>query len=159
MLIQINCSAVASVNHFFPIGSSCFLKNNPKQSKAKQPPTIHHTHTQNSQYCSPKQPLTVAVALVLWVLWGWVDLPRGLPRWCSDKESAHQCRRCKRCGFDHWVGKIPSSRNWQPTLVFLPEKFHGQRSLVGYSPKYGNFVMWMHGKSSLLHLWEKGVSP
>jgi len=33
-----------------------------------------------------------------------------------------------------WVGKIPWSRNWQPTPVILPEKFHGQRSLVGYSP-------------------------
>ena len=26
-------------------------------------------------------------------------------------------------------------RNWQPTPVFLPEKSHGQRSLVGYSPR------------------------
>ena len=25
-------------------------------------------------------------------------------------------------------------RKWQPTLVSLPGKFHGQRSLVGYSP-------------------------
>ena len=25
-------------------------------------------------------------------------------------------------------------RVWKPTLVFLPGKFHGQRSLVGYSP-------------------------
>ena len=24
---------------------------------------------------------------------------------------------------------------WQPTPVFLPEKSHGQRNLVGYSPK------------------------
>ena len=29
---------------------------------------------------------------------------------------------------DHWRG------TWQPTLVFLPGKFHRQRSLVGYSP-------------------------
>ena len=35
---------------------------------------------------------------------------------------------------DPWVGKIPWSRKWQPTPVFLPGKFHGQRSLVGYSP-------------------------
>ena len=35
--------------------------------------------------------------------------------------------------FDPWVGKIPWSRKWQPTLVFLPGKFHGQRSLAGYS--------------------------
>ena len=33
-----------------------------------------------------------------------------------------------------WVKKIPLSRKWQPTPVFLPGKFHGQRSLVGYSP-------------------------
>ena len=30
--------------------------------------------------------------------------------------------------------KIPWRRKWQPTPVFLPEKFHGQRSLAGYSP-------------------------
>ena len=36
--------------------------------------------------------------------------------------------RHKRCR------KIPWSRKWQPTLVFLPEKFHGQRRLLGYSP-------------------------
>jgi len=31
-------------------------------------------------------------------------------------------------------GKIPWSRKWQPTPVFLPGESHGQRSLVGYSP-------------------------
>ena len=34
-----------------------------------------------------------------------------------------------------WVGKIPCRRKWQPTPVFLPGKFHGQRSLVGHSPR------------------------
>ena len=37
-------------------------------------------------------------------------------------------------GFDPWVGMIPWNRKWHPTPVFLPGKFHGQRSLVGYSP-------------------------
>ena len=32
------------------------------------------------------------------------------------------------------VGKIPWRREWQPTPLFLPGEFHGQRSLVGYSP-------------------------
>ena len=32
------------------------------------------------------------------------------------------------------AGKIPWRRKWQPTPVFLPEKSHGQRSLVDYSP-------------------------
>ena len=36
--------------------------------------------------------------------------------------------------FDPWVGKIAWKRKWQPTPVFLPGKFHGQRSLAGYSP-------------------------
>jgi len=36
---------------------------------------------------------------------------------------------------DPWVRMIPWRRKWQPTLVFLPEKSHGQRSLAGYSPK------------------------
>ena len=28
--------------------------------------------------------------------------------------------------FDPWVQKTPWSRKWQPTLVFLPGKFHRQ---------------------------------
>ena len=50
------------------------------------------------------------------------------------KESACQCRRCRRHRFDPWVGKTPWRRKWQPTPVFLPGKFHGQRSLAGYGP-------------------------
>ena len=57
----------------------------------------------------------------------------GLPRWCSGKEFTCQCKRHKRRGFDPWVGKIPWRRKWQPTLAFLPRKFHGQRNLAGYS--------------------------
>ena len=40
----------------------------------------------------------------------------------------------RETGFDPWVRKIPWSRKWQPTPVFLPGEFHGQRSLKGYSP-------------------------
>ena len=52
--------------------------------------------------------------------------------WCSGKESACQCRKHNRHGFDPQVRKIPCSRKWQPIPVFLPGKFHGQRSLAGY---------------------------
>ena len=41
------------------------------------------------------------------------------------------CLQCRRPRFDPWVGKIPWRREWQPTLVFLPGEFHGQRSLAG----------------------------
>ena len=51
----------------------------------------------------------------------------GLPRWLSGKESACQCKKHKINGFNPcW--------EWQLAPVFLPEKFHGQRSLAGYSP-------------------------
>ena len=33
------------------------------------------------------------------------------------------------------VSGIPQRKKWQPTPVFLPGKFHGQRNLVGYSPR------------------------
>ena len=41
--------------------------------------------------------------------------------------------QCRRLGFDSWVGKMPWTRKWQPTPVFLPGESHGQRSLAGYS--------------------------
>ena len=31
------------------------------------------------------------------------------------------------------LGRFPGGGNGNPTPVFLPGKFHGQRSLVGYS--------------------------
>ena len=87
---------------------------------------------------------TLAVALIInfllshsnIVLWYFpyitkgVILP-GIPRWLNDKESACQFRRH---GFDPWVRKISWRRKWQPTPAFLPEKYHGQKSLVGFSP-------------------------
>ena len=57
-----------------------------------------------------------------------------LPRWCSGKESACQFRRVKRCRFELWVRKILWRRKWLPTPVHSPGKFHGERSLAGYSP-------------------------
>ena len=44
------------------------------------------------------------------------------------------CLQCRRLQVDPWVRKIPWRREWQPTPVFLPGEFHGQRRLVGCSP-------------------------
>ena len=65
-----------------------------------------------------------------YTIWGLLVSPfhkLGYPGGASGKEPTHQCRRCKRHGF-LW------RREWQSTPVFLPGKFHRQRSLVGYSP-------------------------
>ena len=37
------------------------------------------------------------------------------------------------CSIPGLFGKIPWSRKWDPTPVFLPGKLHGQRSMAAYS--------------------------
>ena len=56
----------------------------------------------------------------------------GLPWWLGGKESICQCRRLR---FDPCARKMFWRRKWQLTPVFLPGKFHEQRSLAGYSPQ------------------------
>ena len=49
--------------------------------------------------------------------------------------------------FNPWVRKIPWRRKWHPTLVLLPGKSHGWRSLVGYSwwgVKESDMTEWLH---------------
>ena len=38
----------------------------------------------------------------------------------------------------------PLEKDWQPTPLFLPGEFHGQRGLVSYSP-------WSHSQTRLSH--------
>ena len=68
---------------------------------------------------SPESPASQADSLLLSY--------QGGPRWLSGKESACQCRRCKRHGLDPWVGKIPWNRKWQ----------HGPVSCLGKNPMDG----------------------
>ena len=49
----------------------------------------------------------------------------------ADGDCTHEIKRCLLLGW---------RREWQSTPVFLPGEFHGQRSLVGYSP-------WGHKES------------
>ena len=62
----------------------------------------------------------------MWLSIALMDLPGG----SDGKESACTVGRPR---FDPWVGKIPWRREWQPIPGFLPGKFHGQKSPVGYS--------------------------
>ena len=65
----------------------------------------------------------------------WSDFAAAAAGGTNDKEPTCQCRRCERCGFDPWVGKITWRRAWQFTPVFLPGESHGQRILAGCSPQ------------------------
>ena len=82
----------------------------------------------------------------------WTDT-LGFPRGASGKESACQCRRCKRRRFHHWVGKIPWSRKWLSTPVFLPGKFHGHKNLEGPQPTGPQRIKqdWAHLHSLHFH--------
>ena len=77
----------------------------------------------------------------------------------TGKEPTCQCRTCKRCGFDPWVGKIPWRRAWQPTPVFLPGEhsslrteepgeLHGARGVHGVA-KSQTWLKWF----SMEHRW------
>ena len=47
---------------------------------------------------------------------------KGFPGGTSGKESACQCRRCKRCGFDLWVGEITLEKKMAThSSIFAPK--------------------------------------
>ena len=96
-------------------------------------------------FLSEKVPCTVKIFL-------YIGKKLGFPRGSADKEPACQCRRHKRLRFNPWVRKTPWRRKWQPTPVFLPGEFHGQRSLVDYSPG-GHEESIEHARTGHVRLW------
>ena len=86
-----------------------------------------------------------------------IFLSMGFPRGLEYKI----CLQCRRPRFSPWVGKIHWRKQWQPTLVFLPEEFHGQRRLAGYSPwgrKESETTKWLTLALSHLFYWYVRVS-
>ena len=55
---------------------------------------------------------------------------KGFPGGARGKELTCQGRRCKRHGFNPWIGQILWSRIWLPTPVFLPGESHEHWSLT-----------------------------
>ena len=62
------------------------------------------------------------------------------PYGSGGKESACTTEDIGDMGQIPVMGRSTGGRKWQPTPVFLPEKLHGQKVLVGYSP-------WGHKES------------
>ena len=78
----------------------------------------------------------------MWALW-----------WLSRQRI---CLQCRRPYLGPCIGKIPWRKKWQPTSVFLPRKFHGLRSLVGYSPwgcKESDMTEQLHFTSMKAGTW------
>ena len=61
-----------------------------------------------------------------------------------------------------WVANVLWRREWLPTIVFLPGEFHGQRSLVGYSPwnlKESDTTEQLHFHFSVSYIGEGNGNP
>ena len=88
-----------------------------------------------------------------WLRWWRICLQGGKPR------------------FDPWVRRIPWRREWLPIPVFMPGEFHGQMSLVGYSPlsckewimieanNTFTFTAWKYLHNLFLHVGQHSISP
>ena len=55
----------------------------------------------------------------------------GFPGGSRGKEPACQCKRCREENLISGLGRSPAAGNGYPTPVFLPGKFHRQRSPAG----------------------------
>ena len=85
-----------------------------------------------------------ANGIILVCFYGWVVFHCGcFPGDTVVKESSCQCKRHNGCGFSYCTGKIPWSKKQHPDPVFLPEKFHVQSNMAGYSA-------WSHKESDMI---------
>ena len=100
----------------------------------KNPPATQETPV---QFLGQDNPLEKEQAthssthgLPSWLRQQRIHLPCGRP---SDLDSTESACNARDLGLIPVLGRSPWKREWQPTPVFLPGKFHGQRNLVGYS--------------------------
>ena len=68
-------------------------------------------------YCSlPYPKVIILLGIIVWFQFGHDCWQRSdFPGDSLVKLFACQCGRCRRCGFEPWVGKIPWRRKWQPS--------------------------------------------
>ena len=97
-----------------------------------------------------------------------IHVGTGLPRWLSDKESACQCRRHRRCGFSPWIRKIPLEEKMATHSSILaqiipPTEESGRLQVRGVAKSQTQLSTahthatapnwWYSGHSILTHRW------
>ena len=87
----------------------------------------------NSRMPGPRRGFLVQGHLIKWTPLEYY----GLPQWLNGNESACTAGDVAEVGSVPRLGKMSWRKKWQPTPVFLPGEFHGQRSLVDFSPWNG----------------------
>ena len=119
----------ASLEHLFWARYPCGLVEG-GDVKLRCPVSSESRHLSGAKRCVP---LTTKVGAGMETLAG--RYGAGLPDGSVGKESACNAEDSGDPGSIPGSGQFPRGRKWQPTPVFLPGEFHGQRSLVGYSPR------------------------
>ena len=74
----------------------------------------------------------------------------GFPGGASGKDSASQCRRYRKFSFHPWIGKIPWSRKWHSTPVFLSRKLPGRGA--SWATVHGTSKSWMQLSTQVKHI-------
>ena len=72
-----------------------------------------------------------------------LSCPQSLPASGSSLVAQGICLQYRRPRLDPWVRKIPWRRQWLPTSVFLPVKFHAQRSLGATVHGFAKGQTWL----------------
>ena len=101
------------------------------------------------RYIGSTPPLLCSSLLLLFL--AFLDSCNGLPRWLSGKElpAMQETQKTLVWSLDQ---EDPLKQEWKPTSVFWPGKCHGQRSLVGYSPKGRKELDTPEQLSTALHI-------
>ena len=137
---------------FFPLDSWICKRHHETSSGMKsdwwwQTPDVREAQSMWMwQWCLSLEDTTVEVSLWVWLSQGARNCHFSVLYW-SDRASqvalvvkkppASAGDGERLIGSPDWedpLEEIPWRRAWQPTPVFFPGAFHGQRSLVGYSP-------------------------
>ena len=130
----LHCMKVESESE---IAQSCPTPSDPMDCSLPGPPSMGFSR---QEYWSGL-PLSSPFIKLSWIkgqAWGWQSAGLGYYfSWSSINgvsqvvqwETIHlPMQEMQEMQFDPWDGKIPWSRNWQSTPVFLPEKSHKKRS-------------------------------
>ena len=106
----------------------------------------------NCRMPGPRLGLLVQGHLIKWTTLEYY----GLPQWLNGNESACTAGDVGEAGSVPGLGKMPWRKKWQPTPVFLPGEFHGQRSLMDFSPwngKESDTIEHSRAHLNILHAW------
>ena len=96
----------------------------------------------------------IIISILLGVKWSLIFKSEYF-RWCNGKESACQCRRCKRHSFNLWIGKLPSKRKYilqYSCLENSKDRGAWQATVHGVAKSQAMLSDWAHTQHTLMQI-------